>query len=199
LAVAVDGADPRAELIAGRDSILAVAAGLEGHGDNVAASVLGGIVAWVDGTAISLRLGPRIAASAVVVWIPGVTTSTDTSRGTLPGTVTRTDAVANLGRLAQFVAAIERDDPRLLVGATEDRLHQSIRLAAIADAAAALDAGVNAGAWCGWLSGSGPTVAFLVEHDAVAAVTASLPASAHVKRVQIEPRGVRVLEGAAPD
>jgi homoserine kinase len=68
----------------------------------------------------------------------------------------------------------------------------------VPDAAAALDAGVAAGAWCGWLSGSGPTVAFLVADDLAEAVTTSLPGG-HVKCLRIERRGVRVLDGAAAD
>lgn len=199
LAASVARPDPGAALVAARGSILDVAARLERHGDNAAASVLGGVVVWVDGRAVPLRVGPRVAAAAVVVWIPGVTTSTDRSRGALPTTVGRNDAVVNLGRIAQFVVAIEHDDPRLLVGATEDRLHQPIRLAEVPDGADALDAGVAAGAWCGWLSGSGPTVAFLVADDRVDAVIASLPASGHVKRLRIEGSGVRVLDDARAD
>lgn len=195
LAVALSRDDPGAALVAERGSILDVAARLERHGDNAAASVLGGVVVWVDGRAVPLRVGPRLAAAAVVVWIPGVTTSTDRSRDALPATVRRSDAVANLGRIAQFVVAIEHDDPWLLVDATEDRLHQAIRLADVPDGAAALDAGVAAGAWCGWLSGSGPTVAFLVSDDLVEAVAACLPGSGHVKRLRIAEHGVRLLDG----
>jgi homoserine kinase len=134
----------------------------------------------------------------VVVWIPGVTTSTEQSREALPESVARSDAVLNLGRIAQFVAAIEHDDPSLLVGATDDRLHQPIRLADIPDGVAALDAGIAAGAWCGWLSGSGPTVAFLVADGLVEAVAASLPGSGHVKRLRIAERGVHLFDGATP-
>jgi homoserine kinase len=199
LAVAMAGVDPDAALGTEQVTILDVAARLEGHGDNAAASVLGGVVVWVDGRAIALRVGPRVAATTVVVWIPGVTTSTDRSRSTLPATVSRIDAVANLGRVAQFVAAIEHDDPSLLVGATDDRLHEQIRLADVPDGAHARDAGVAAGAWCGWLSGSGPTVAFLVADDLVEAVVAALPGTGHVKRLRVAERGVRVLDGGTPD
>ncbi len=197
MAVAAGATDPGAALAAERDSIIDVVAGLERHGDNAAASVLGGVAVWSDGRAIPLRVGPRVAAAAVVVWIPDVTTSTDQSRHALPELVARTDAVLNLARIAQFVAAIERDDPALLVGATEDRLHQPLRLDEVPDAAAALEAGVAAGAWCGWLSGSGPTVAFLVADDLVEVVTTSLPRSGHVKRLRIAARGAHVLDRAA--
>ncbi len=182
-----------AELTAERSTVLATAARLERHGDNAAASVFGGLVAWVDGRVISLRVGPRLAGASVLTWIPDVTTSTDSSRGSLPETVTRRNAVHNLGRVAQFVAAVEHDDPSLLGGATDDRLHQTTRLAEVPGAAASLAAGVAAGAWCGWLSGSGPTVAFLVDGDRATAVAAALPDGGHVKHLHIAGRGVRLV------
>ena len=100
--------------------------------------------------------------------------------------------VNNLGRIAQLVMAVEHDDPTLLAGATDDRLHQRVRLPQVPGAGDALDSGVAAGAWCGWLSGSGPTVAFLTDATAADAVIAALPGSGHVKRLRIAPRGVHV-------
>jgi homoserine kinase len=193
LAVVCASDDPTADLTAARSRVLATAARLERHGDNAAASVFGGIVAWVDGRVIRLRVGPRLARASVLTWIPDVTTSTDSSRGSLPEAVTRRDAVHNLGRIAQFVAAIEHDDPSLLDGATDDRLHQTTRLADVPGAGAALAAGRAAGAWCGWLSGSGPTVAFLVDTDAAPAVAAALPDSGHVKHLYIAGHGVHLV------
>jgi homoserine kinase len=197
LAVASGSSDPTAalatDLAAERSLVLATAARLERHGDNAAASVFGGVVAWVDGRVIPFRVGPRLAAASVIAWIPDATTSTDRSRGSLPETVMRRDAVHNLGRMAQFVAAVEHDDPSLLDGATDDRLHQTTRLANVPDAAAALAAGVAASAWCGWLSGSGPTVAFLVDSDRAAEVAAALPDSGHVKHLHIAGRGVHLV------
>ncbi len=194
-ALAVIGAadDPASVLADRREEVLDVAVALEGHGDNAAASVVGGVVAWVDGVAVPLRVGPVLDQAMVVAWIPDVTTSTDRSRGTLSDEISRTDVVHNLGRTAQFVAAIERDDPSLLVGATDDRLHQAVRLGGVPDGSEALVAGVAAGAWCGWLSGSGPTVAFLAPPGAAAAVSAALPASGHVKHLGIATRGVHLL------
>lgn len=178
-----------------RMSALDVAARLEGHGDNAAASALGGVVAWVEGRATSLRVGPQLAAAAVVVWIPDTTTSTVRSRSTLADVVERAAAIHNLGRVAQFVLAVEHDDPALLVGATDDRLHQAIRLARVAGAADALDAGVEAGAWCGWLSGSGPAVAFLADDAVVGAVSAALSGTGQVKLLRIAQRGAHVIAG----
>jgi len=193
LGALVSAADPAAALLAARDVVLDVAVALEGHGDNAAASVFGGVVAWVDGRAIPLRAGSQLTSASVVVWIPDLTTSTDRSRSILPDAVARADAVHNLGRVAQFVLAIEHDDPSLLAGATDDRLHQAVRLPEVPGAAAALDAGIAAGAWCGWLSGSGPTVAFLVDAAAVDAVIASLPETGHVKHLHIASSGVHLI------
>ena len=190
LAVVVGGDDPDAALAARLDGILDVAAELEGHGDNAAASVSGGIVAWVGGRALPMRIGPRLAAASVVTWIPDTTTSTDRSRRALPDQFDRVDVVENLGRVAQLVLAVEHDDPTLLVGATDDRLHQRVRLPRIPGAGDALEAGLAAGAWCGWLSGSGPTVALLTGADATGAVIAALSGSGHVKQLRIARRGV---------
>jgi homoserine kinase len=193
LAAIGDTSDPAGALAAAWNSVLDVAVRMEGHGDNAAASVFGGVVAWVDGRVIPMRVGPVLTAASVVVWIPDTTTSTERSRSALADEVARADAVHNLGRIAQFVLAVEHDDPSLLAGATDDRLHQPIRLAGLAHAAEALDAGVVAGAWCGWLSGSGPTVAFLTDAALAETVAAALPVTGHVKQLRISERGVHVL------
>ena len=188
--------DPVAALSDERSAVLDVAVRLERHGDNAAASVWGGVVAWVDARAIPVHVGPQLAAATVVVWIPDTTTSTDRSRAILPDQILRGDAVHNLARVAQLVLAIEHDDPAQLVGATDDRLHQTVRLAELPGAAEALDAGVAAGAWCSWLSGSGPTLAFLVDASLVDTVSAALPDTGHVKHLRIARSGVHVVAWA---
>ncbi|MFK8022383.1 MAG: homoserine kinase [Ilumatobacter sp.] len=175
------------------DEVLAVTAALEGHGDNVVASLHGGVVAYVDGEAIPFPLGPVLAGASFVAWVPDVTTSTDASRRTLGDQVSRADAVHNLGRATKMAMAFAHDDPALLAGAADDRLHQAERLPSIPGASEAIDAGAAAGAWCGWLSGSGPTVGFLASNDAAQMVARSLPGNGHVKVLAIDPDGARVL------
>lgn len=196
LAVAVEAAhadaDVAAELGARRSEVLDVAAALEGHGDNAAASTYGGVVAWVAGRALRLRVGPQLRAATVVAWVPDTVTSTDRSRSRLAPQVERCDVVHNLGRMAQFVLAVEHDDPALLAGATDDRIHQPERLDAIPGAADALETGVRGGAWCGWLSGSGPTVALLCDAAVAATVAASLPETGHTKVLRIAGDGVQL-------
>lgn len=174
-----------------RDRILDVSAELEGHGDNAAASAAGGVVAYVDGRIVPFRLGPTLSEAVVLSWIPDVTTKTDQSRKSLPAHVERHAAVANIGRATQFVLAFAHDDPELLSGAADDELHQDWRLSAVPGAAEAIADGVAAGAWCGWLSGSGPTVALMCGADVADRVAAGLPTSGHVKRLAIDRVGLR--------
>ena len=176
------------------DEVLArvfdVAADLEGHGDNAAASLYGGIVVAADDTVTRV---PLAVDPGVVVWVPdATTTSTDRSRTALAGSVSRADAVFNLGRVAMFVAACATGDVASLRAATEDRLHQTQRLLAVPESAAAFDAALTAGVWAAWLSGSGPTVAMLCESARADEVAAALPASGHTKLLRIDHEGATV-------
>lgn len=191
------GAAALAVVQSGRDiasaaaQILDAAARLEGHGDNVAASLHGGVIAYVEGRAVPFVVGPVLGCAAFVAWVPDVTTSTDTSRQALGDMVDRSAAVHNIGRAAQFALAFAHDDPALLADSTSDRLHHASRLPSVPDAAAAMEAAMGAGAWCTWLSGSGPTVGMLVPVDRAAAVVAALPESGHAKVLAIDPLGAR--------
>ena len=175
-----------------RRQVLDVATRFERHADNAAASLEGGIVVVADDavTRVPLAFDP-----AVVIWIPsGATTSTDRSRTTLAGMVSRDDAVFNLGRVAMFVAACAAGDPGRLRTATEDRLHQPTRLAAVPASAAAIDAGLAAGAWAAWLSGSGPTVAMFCEPARADSLAAALPSNGQAKVLRIDHEGAIVIE-----
>jgi homoserine kinase len=178
-------------LVDRRTDVLGVAAALEGHADNVAASLLGGIVA-TDGAA-AVRIDTPLRPD-VVLWIPEETTSTSDSRTALPAGVPFDDAVFNVGRTALLVAAFASGDAAALAAATQDRLHQDRRLAAAGMSRTALEAGIAAGAWCGWLSGSGPAVAFLTEGGEGKPLAAALPASGHARITVIDRRGTRLVE-----
>lgn len=174
--------------------ILALTTELEGHGDNVAASLYGGLVAFVAGRAVPFLIGPALGAVAFIAWVPDITTSTDKSRKGLPADVSRSAAIHNIGRATQLALAFAHDDPALLVGATGDRMHQAERLPQVTGAADAVEAGVAAGAWCGWLSGSGPTVGFFADRAVADAVAAALPGGAHTKILSIDTVGSRIVD-----
>src|SRR4029078_3138448 len=110
-----------------RTDILGVAAALEGHAENVAASLFRGIGA-TDGTA-AVRIDTPLRPD-VVLWIPEETTSTSDSRTALPAGVPFDAAVCNVARTALLVAPLAAGDAGALATATQDRLHQDRRLAA---------------------------------------------------------------------
>ncbi len=169
-----------------RAALLARAVELEGHADNAAASLFGGVVATAAGRVVPV---PIAVDPAVVLWIPRFSTRTERSRATLPSSVSFGDAVFNVGRASLLVAALAAGDVDALVWATQDRLHQDIRLAAAVPARTALADGLEAGAWCGWLSGSGPTVALLCEPARADAVAAALTGDATTAVVRIAREG----------
>jgi homoserine kinase len=181
----------RAALAEQHADVLSLAAELEGHADNVAASLYGGVVATDGEVAVRIETALR---PDVALWIPDETTSTSTSRSTLPITVPFDDAVFNIGRTALLVAALSVGDVGALSSATQDRFHQDRRFADAPASRDALAAGVEAGAWCGWLSGSGPTVAFLTAAGDGALIAAALPAGGHAKVVGIDQDGTTIVD-----
>jgi len=189
------GADPEV-LQSALPDLLAHAADLEGHADNVAASLYGGVVATAGGRAVRV---PLTFDPAMVMWVPGFVTSTDESRTSLPTEVSMADAVFNIGRTALLVAALAAGDVASLREATRDRLHQSVRLRGAEPCRVAIDTALAAGAWAAWLSGSGPTVAVMCPvdeaDDLAAALTAAQTVDGHTKVLRID-HGGAVVETA---
>lgn len=158
-------------LVVGGDQLLpdadalALASELEGHPDNVAATLLGGFtIAWTEGTGKAVTL-PAHRDIVPVVCIPTSSLATKKARGLLPETVEHGDATFNVSRSALLVAAITKF-PHLLMEATDDKLHQQQRREAMPksiDLVAKLrEAGFPAA-----VSGAGPTViAFANKHNA---------------------------------
>ena len=153
--------------IGGRDRLsdaeaLALATELEGHPDNVAACLLGGLsVAWLDG-------GRGVAARAVtveqlaalgiqpVLFIPAEQSVTKAARAVLPEQVPHADAAFNASRAALLVVALT-GRPELLLAATEDRLHQDYRAAGMPASATLITALRDRGI-AAVVSGAGPSV-----------------------------------------
>jgi homoserine kinase len=111
----------------GPGDVLALANEIEGHPDNVAPCLYGGLtIAWVaDGMARAVRLDPLPQITPVAIVAPAPM-STEMARGLLPDRVPHEDATRNAGRAALLVAAFTAR-PGALLDATEDRLHQGYR------------------------------------------------------------------------
>jgi homoserine kinase len=192
----------RALVVGGEDrlpdtALLELASSLEGHPDNVAACLLGGItVAWVgagDAThVLRVEADPRIVP---VVCVPSTAVATMKARGMLPDTVPHADAAANAARAALLVPALTgRTD--LLLEATDDRIHQSYRRAAwprTADLVAKLrGAGIPA-----TVSGAGPTVLALADSATAPRVEGLAGARFATTVLEFDTAGARIvpLEG----
>jgi homoserine kinase len=174
------------------DAAFVLADELEGHPDNVAACLFGGLtIAWkgADG-ARAARLDPSPAITPVVLVPPGQL-ATAKARKLLPETVPHADAARNAGRAALLVEAMTRR-PELLLDATEDRLHQSYRAPAMKRSAGLVDKLRDAGI-AAVISGAGPSVLALAVHGQAEAAAAMAPAGWTVHTPGLSARGAHVL------
>lgn len=146
--------------------ILDTASAIEGHPDNVGASLLGGLVASLTeaGGAVRAVALPWPHDLQLVVATPHVPLPTRTARGVLPTHVSCADAVFNLQRVAVLIAALVARRFDVLRAAFDDRLHQPYRQALVPglDATLALECPGVVGTF---LSGAGPSVAVVVHGD----------------------------------
>jgi homoserine kinase len=143
---------------AGASDPLAVAARVDGHPENAAASVVGGLVAatTVKGAVRAVRM-PLDVGLVFVALVPDRSLATSKARQALPQQVVRADATFNLGRLTLLLAGLA-DRSLLIREATEDRLHQDYRSPMFPEAPQLLARLVEAGALAACWSGAGPTL-----------------------------------------
>jgi homoserine kinase len=206
-AVARAGGLLAANTIAGdpfdRDHLLYLAAELEGHADNAAPALFGGLQVVVrDRGKISRAAVPLPEGLKAVLLIPELRMPTQKSRKLLPQSLSRADAVANASRAALLVAALSQGRLDLLSEATADRLHQPARAKLFPAMYAIFDAAVTAGAHCAYLSGGGSTICALASDNEQGIADAMLEA-AREREVKAEtmitaptPRGAEVVEAA---
>jgi homoserine kinase len=173
--------------------LVALAADLEGHPDNVAPAALGGFtIAGREGErwyAVRAPVDPRVR---VVVLVPPFSLSTELARGLIPETVPHADAAADAGRAALLVAALG-GAPEHLLTATRDYLHQSYRRPAMPDSLALVDE-LRADGVAAVVSGAGPTVlAFVTDGPDAADVADRCPEGWTARGLDIDGDGVRVL------
>ena len=141
------------------DDLLALAAGLEGHPDNVAAALYGGFtVAVADGGSVTLRRFRAPEAWIPVAFIPQRQSRTHDMRAALPVTVSHESAVRQAGRSALLATAIMTSDASLLRSAMTDELHQPFRLPLLLGSRELIDLAYDRGAAGACLSGAGPTI-----------------------------------------
>jgi len=189
--------DPTDPLVLGEDDLLRYATELEGHPDNVAPALFGGLtIAWTtpEGPRFKRLLVHRGVAPLVLV--PDFTMSTELARSLQPAQVPHEDAVFNVSRSALLVAALTQS-PELLLEATEDRLHQNYRGDAMPltrDLIGALRAAGHAAV----VSGAGPSILVLAggpaERLAAAEVAAQHGGSWRALFLAVDIKGATVEE-----
>lgn len=145
-----------------RERLVGLVSALEGHPDNASAGILGGFCvsrtdpasgAYVDTQRFEVPLGVTF-----VVASPPIELLTKESRGALPASLPFFDAVKSVNAAAYLVAAFASQNFAELQKVSGDFLHEPYRLPKIPGGAEAIQAGLVAGAWTGWLSGSGSSV-----------------------------------------
>jgi len=176
------------------DDLLAAGFRLEGHADNLAAALNGGVcLSWNrNGAPHAARIADSMPAAAVLV-VPSERTSTSDSRDALPASVSHEDATVSAGAAALLGAAVAAGDTELLRVAFADRLHEPYRLGTtplrtLAEQPPGRALGVT-------LSGSGPSVVVWVlpgdAADVAAELTASYPDTT-VLPLEVAERGAHV-------
>ena len=182
------------------ERVFALATAIEGHPDNVAPCVTGGVATgWTEdggnGRTILLRFDTHPSV-APVACIPSNRLSTEAARGLLPATVPFGDAAANAARAALLLPALTTR-PDLLFDATEDRLHQVYRAAAMPDSYELMTrlrkSGVPA-----VISGAGPTVLAFGDPADVDSVAAEMGMDWAIRPLDVDRDGACVLPSETP-
>ena len=178
--------------------ILEVTNPIEGHPDNLAPAIFGGLTA-------SMMLGNKpitVPCALHPDWkflalVPDFPLSTSAARGVLPASYCRADAVYNVGRGALVIKALELGDEALLAAAMDDKIHQPYRRSLIADYDVIEDMVKQHGAaFC--LSGAGPTLLCVTRSDTLAELLKNkLPAVTKanwtVLNLEAEHKGAQIL------
>jgi homoserine kinase len=160
-----------------KDEILKLATEMEGHPDNVATALLGGLVISTveNGSVFAHKINVEVNHNAlghvdspfhITVVLPDCHISTREARKALPEQVSRKDAVYNISRAMLVTEAFRNGDLNLLGKAMTDTLHQPYRLSMIPGAQAVIETAKKAGAASVALSGAGPSlIAFSAKRD----------------------------------
>ena len=193
-------ADHMFQLANDREEILARATAIEGHPDNVAAALYGGITLCPPAgpgapQPAPVRLAPPEGVEGILV-IPREEVATSAARAALPATFPLADVTHNVAAAAQLVLGIERSDLDLIRAGLADRVHQPHRASLYPRSIELVGRAAELGALGATISGAGPTVlvwAFWQSGKGLLERLGELAEGwADVRRAQFSPRGARV-------
>lgn len=144
------------------DALLRIATELEGHPDNVAPALFGGLtIAWLEETGPQHKKLMVHRGVAPLVFVPQHTLSTKLARSLQPVSVPHEDAVFNVSRSALLIAALTQS-PELLFAGTEDKLHQSYRASAMPETDRLVTL-LRSSGYAAVVSGAGPSILVLAD------------------------------------
>ena len=192
-------ADHLYELAQEPEDVLAKAAEIEGHPDNVAAALYGGFVVCGsdEGALTATKLDPPQGVEAVVV-IPAEQVPTEEARKAIPERVALEDAVANISAASELVLGIQRSDLTLIGRGLADRIHQPARAHLYPRSMEIVAEAPRMGAIGATISGAGPTVLVWTfwqsTGEVMKALTERVGDWAEVRRVPFSPIGADVPE-----
>jgi homoserine kinase len=181
------------------DTLLPLAIEIEGHPDNVAAAIYGGLIVcgMGDGGPAAARFDPPEGLEGIVV-IPPEEVSTERAREAIPAQVPLVDAVANVSAAAMLVLGLRSADLDLLARGLHDHLHQDRRRDLYPRSMEIVDSARDLGALGATISGAGPTVLVWTTWQDAGNVAAALEQRcagwAEVRRLPFSPLGADVPE-----
>lgn len=146
--------------------MLEIANEMEGHPDNVAPALLGGMISSIqeDGKVYSSRVNiPDEIVCAVMV--PNFKVSTNEARGVLPNSYSREDCVFNISRASLYISALNNGELDILRHVVKDRIHEPYRGKLIPNINEIFEASEKSGGLCEFISGSGSTLLAFVHRD----------------------------------
>ena len=170
-AATVAGLVAALELTGEKVDLLGLASEIEGHPDNVAAALMGGVVVCADGEVAQIGTPEEVEAVLVV---PSEAVATSLARRVLPESVPLADAVFNTSHGALLVLGIARGDVGLVARGLRDRLHQPHRAHLYPRSAALVEEAPSLGALGATISGAGPSVLVWCERGSADAVAGAL-------------------------
>lgn len=148
-----------------KDELFAIAVEIEGHPDNVAPAMYGGLTIALDYNGKTVVNHVDIKPTRVSIVMPKINLLTSESRAAVPSVVPRSDAVFNIGRTALLIQSLQSGDYGLLKIALEDKLHQPYRMHLMPSCKEGCTAALAAGAYGAALSGAGPSLVIFAPDD----------------------------------
>jgi homoserine kinase len=176
--------------------LFALCADLESHPDNAAAACFGGFVIAKNNRVQKITVDQQLT---FVLFVPDFEVKTSDARRVLPQTYSREDIVQNLANASLIAACLAERNYEGLTGCFNDRIHQPYREPLVPFLSAVIAAGQSAGAFGGFLSGSGSTIACLTVRDPAQVAKAMAGAAAcpgSTLTIGVDNEGARVVSSA---